>query len=88
MLIMNCNPLFGHPGPYEAESIEALCRDMTPSFEMWLDERYNDYSESSQEEGFKPESSSKWKDRHRDAMKDAFVSGLVIQVICKPRTDR
>jgi len=40
MKIYNNNDLFGMPGPFEAESFEALADEMTPTFEAWAEEEW------------------------------------------------
>lgn len=48
-LYYNTNEYFGEPGPFEAESKEALADEMTKSFEIWaieyLDDQGNEWSD-------------------------------------------
>jgi hypothetical protein len=44
MLVKNTNPRFGEAGPFEVDSIDALCDDMQPVFNQFAHNSYHGLS--------------------------------------------
>ena len=71
MRIYNNNPAFGHCGPFEAKSFEALADEMTSTFKEWA---YEDY-------GIEADV-GEWLAERIESMRREFIEGLAEVLHC------